>query len=184
MAAFTVINHYEFTGLASSYGVTGFSTAYDHLLWVLSVRSDSSGGTGYDIDYGGLRLGTSGSIDTGANYSCTLLEATTSTPVSSGNSSQTSINPWSHLGTNATADSFSTIKIWVPNYSAAGNYKTALIQVASSSASTTNNDWAVQSLAGLYKGSTAAIDSILALDLTASNFVQYSTFTLYGVTGA
>ena len=182
MAAFTVIDHHEFTGLASSYGVTGFSTAYNHLLWVLSLRSDS-GST--DLDYSFLRLGTGGSIDTGTNYSLTMLNADrVGTPDSSRSTGQTAIGNFLVAGTNAEATTFGITKIWVPNYSAAGNYKQVILNSYVASNDTGIGGFGIRILAGLYTGSTDAVDSILVGDATASNYVEFSTFTLYGITGA
>ena len=178
MAAFTVLDHEEFTSGAAVYSKTGFSTSHDHLLWVLSLRTD---GGSTDLDYAGLRLGTSGSIDTGTNYSLQMLNGDrVGTPDSSRATGQTAIGNFLVAGTNAEADTFGITKIWVPNYSAAGNYKQVIVNSSVASDDAGIGGFGMRILAGLYTGSTDAVDSISVV--SSNDFVEFSTFTLYGIT--
>ena len=181
MAAFTVLDHEEFTSGAAVYSKTGFSTSHDHLLWVLSLRTD---GGSTDLDYAGLRLGTSGSIDTGTNYSLQMLNGDrVGTPDSSRATGQTAIGNFLVAGTNAEADTFGITKIWVPNYANTTGFKQAITQIVHPDNVTTNYYWNSEMDAVLFSEDTAAIDEV-TLYSRVGDFVQYSTFTLYGVTGA
>ena len=97
---------------------------------------------------------------------------------------QTSINyMWGNTGPSATANTFGVLTVWIPHYANTANFKQALCSWAGENASMTDYRWAVGLTAGLWSD-TSAIDQITLFDISAADFVQYSTFTLYGVTGA
>ena len=175
MAAFTVIDHTELSGTASSYDVTSISASYDHLYLEASVRSDQSGAY-QDFCHFQFNNDT-----TASNYSSTWLIASTSTPTSSRATTYT----WGGFinGPSALADTFSPVTMWIPNYANTANFKQVLFQSAGPNNSTTNDQWHVGMSASLWQ-STAAIDQFTWQPYGSDNFVQYSTFTLYGVTGA
>ena len=176
MAAFTVIDHTELSGNAASYDVTSISASYDHLYLVTSLRTDDV----VYFDQLGLRLNG----DTGTNYSWTRLNAGTSTPTSGRGTGDTSIEYlYGATGSSALADTFGTMTTWIPNYANTANFKQTLHQWAQENNSTTDWQWFVGMIAGLWS-STAAVNQITLTPLDGDNFVQYSTFTLYGVTGA
>ena len=83
----------------------------------------------------------------------------------------------------STADTFGSGTLWIPHYANTANFKQVLIQAACEGATTTDYQWGLALAAGLWS-STAAVNQITLGPLTGTNFVQYSTFTLYGVTGA
>ena len=176
MAAFTVIDHTELTGNATSYDKTSIPSSYDHLYLVISTRTD-------DVVYFD-QLGLRFNGDTGTNYSWTVMNAGTSTPSSSRGSSDTSIEYlYGATGTSALADTFGTMTMWIPNYANTANFKQTASRWAQENNSTTDWQWFVGVHAGLW-ASTAAVNQITLTPLDGDNFVQYSTFTLYGVTGA
>ena len=178
MAAFTVIDHTELSGTASSYDVTSISASYDHLYLVTSLRTDDSG-SDY-IDGAGLRFNG----DTGTNYSWTVVNAGTSTPTSSRGSSDTSIEYlYGATTADSLADTFGTMTMWIPNYANTANFKQTASRWTVPNNSTTDWEWFVGVHAGLW-GDTSAVDQITLIPLDGPNFVQYSTFTLFGVTGA
>tara|TARA_R110000824_G_scaffold380456_1_gene572866 strand:- start:308 stop:526 length:219 start_codon:yes stop_codon:yes gene_type:complete len=72
--------------------------------------------------------------------------------------------------------------MWIPNYANTANFKQALTLNAAENASTATSAWYLYVIAGLWSN-TDAIDRI-TITASSGNFVQYSTFTLYGVTGA
>jgi len=80
-------------------------------------------------------------------------------------------------GTSGTANSFTNGEIYIPNYTSA-NYKSASVDMVNES----NNAvaYAYASLDAALVSNTASITSI-TIAPGAGNFVQYSTFTLYGV---
>jgi len=176
MAAFTVIEHDELSGSASSWEETSISASYDHLLLVASMRSDVAA----HLQSMTVQLnGETGST----NYSYTTLYADTATPGSEQYTNQATVAGYPRMpGTSATGDTFGTMTIWIPNYSNTANFKQVLVKNGSENASTSNNQWYVMSVAGLWSN-TAAINQI-TVTAGSGNFVQYSTFTLYGVTGA
>ena len=79
-------------------------------------------------------------------------------------------------GNTATANVFGNLEIYIPNYTSS-NYKSfSSDTVNESNDSTTRPTFA----AGLWSN-TAAITSVKFNSLTSSNFMQYSTATLYGI---
>ena len=73
--------------------------------------------------------------------------------------------------------------VWIPNYANTANFKQTLHQWAQENDSATDYEWFIGFIAGLWQD-TSAVDQITLTPLDGDNFVQYSTFTLYGVTGA
>ena len=177
MAAFTVIDHTELSGTTTSWSKASIPATYDHLLLVASVRGAGAGtSTAVNTNLG------NGSVDTGANYSSTYLMAASATPLSGRFTSDTEIFGAYAPEASVTADTFATIKIWVPNYANTANFKQVLLSCAMENASTGTATWRRIQSAGLWQSTSAVTD--LQLSEPASGFVQYSTFTLYGVTGA
>ena len=171
MAAFTVIDHTELSGSAASWTKSSIASSYDHLMLKVSARTNS-GYTGY-VD---VQL----SADTTAgNYSYTRLYAYTSTPISDRATANAYVIQAS--GSSSTADTFGTATLWIPNYANTANFKPMLSMTAGENASTTNSQWIVMAGAALWQ-STAAVNQITLVP--NADFLQYSTFTLYGVTGA
>jgi hypothetical protein len=77
------------------------------------------------------------------------------------------------------------MNIWIPNYANTANYKQLLWQSVSENASATANEYGVEMAAALYTEDTTAIDEIKMICFTAAtDIAEFSTFTLYGVTGA
>jgi len=80
---------------------------------------------------------------------------------------------------NATASTFGNLEIYIPNYASA-NYKSFSIDTV-----TENN--ATEAFAGLHAwlwSDTTAISSMVFSNLSTANFVQYSTFYLYGISNS
>ena len=175
MAVFTVIGHTELTGSAASIEFTSISGSYDHLYIEASLRTTSS-----DSPRGGsLQLGN-GSVDTGTNYSWTQLDAWTSTPASSRATGETYMGGFKLVGTDLLADTFSSATFWIPNYANTANFKQVLVSRVCPNNSTTNYEWHVGIVGGLWS-STSAVDVVKIL---CDDIAEYSTVTLYGVTGA
>jgi len=178
MAAFTVIDHTEAgTGGVAYWEESSIASSYDHLLVKASVRSESSG---YIV--GGIAVNLNG--DGGSNYTYISLEAQTATPTSGGGgSSQTYASAGAIGGTSILADTFTTFQMWIPHYSNTANFKQMLIQNAIENNSTTDAQWYTYLGASLYSA-TAAIHTVKLSVNTGGDFAEFSTFTLYGVTGA
>jgi hypothetical protein len=176
MAVFTVIDHTELTGNATSYDVTSISASYDHLMLKVSARTDRSG---YYYDEMDITL----NADTGTNYSTTTLYAGALAPASARNSGQTSGAFFDCTSGASGANIFSANTLWIPHYSNTANYKQVFHESAVENTSATDAQWYVLMGAMLW-GATSAVDQITLTPEAGDNFVQYSTFTLYGITGA
>ena len=179
MAVFTVIDHTELGASAVSFDVTSIPSSYDHLLIVASLRTDIANTLAIN------KLNFNG--DTGSNYSDTQLQAATATVTSGQNlAGRTYMRVGQVSGASLLANSFGVLKIWIPNYANTANFKQALTQSNTGGDSTSDGWWSMNIDAGLWS-STAAIDQVtLATTPSAPEvgYVQYSTFTLYGITGA
>jgi len=177
MAAFTVIDHEELTGAAATWTSATIPASYDHLYLVISARGALAGSnyTEYvDVQFNG---------DTGTNYSSTALYTDDTTPGSLRTSGVDGMDRLIWINADGSlADTFGNATIWVPNYANTANFKQALGQSVAPNNSTANYEWWVSAGAGLWS-STAAITSI-TIDPQNGDLMQYSTFTLYGVTGA
>jgi hypothetical protein len=174
MAVWNVIQHTELSGSANYFEKTSIPSSYDHLYFLASVRSDVSDYT--DWCYFQLNGDT-----TDANYNNTYLLANSTTP--------TSGNPAYSWGgycpaASALADTFGCVEIWIPNYANTSNYTQALSRATSPNNSTTTSQFAIDTAATLWKN-TAAVNAFKFMLYGGSdNFVQYSSFTLYGINGA
>ena len=174
MAVFTVIDHEEATGDITAWSKTSIPSSYDHLLIVASTRGQISAYRDY------YKFALNGDAVSVAYYSFTELETFTTTPVSARSTGQGYFRMDGVVGASALADTFGTIKIWIPNYSQSANFTQVLAQWGLPNNSTTNDQWGVGMLAGI-RNQTEAIDEV---SLGAGDgFVEFSTFTLYGVTG-
>ena len=180
MAVWTHIAHDALSLPAAAVTWSSIPSSHDHLCIKSSIRTAQA--ASYDsVD---LQFGN-GSLDTGTNYSMTNVQAfnaASPTPTSGRGSGLTSIWYIYVTADSATADTFGNVEIWIPNYANTANFKPAIIQCAAENASTSDNTWALGLNAGLWS-STDNIERI-RLSLSAGDWMQYSTFTLYGVTGA
>jgi hypothetical protein len=79
-------------------------------------------------------------------------------------------------GASSTSSTFSNNEVYIPNY-ASSNYKSVSIDSAQENNGTTAN---LDLNAGLYS-SSSAISSLSIFSYSGNNFVQYSTFYLYGI---
>jgi hypothetical protein len=188
MAAFTVIDHQELGASAWSPNASTDMTiwqkgsipaSYDHLMLEASIRSAASAyWQNLWIRVGGV---SDSGLDTGANYSSTYLHATGS-PTSGRATAQTK---WAYqyiAAASVLADTFSTLKIWIPNYANTANFKQVIIETAVENNSTTGSQWYLTQTAGLWSDLEAITD--IGVSEPNSGMIQYSSFTLYGITGA
>jgi len=175
MAVWNVIDHQELSGSETTVTHSSISGSYDHLCGLISARSDQS------AYYSGVMLNFNN--DTGSNYSFTDIQAYTTTPSSFGANSQSKIGYPPIPAGSALADTYSATEFWIPNYANTSNYKQILIKSGAPNNSTTDSQWELKNSAGLWS-STAAITEIDFTINGGHDFVQYSTFTLYGINGA
>jgi len=180
----TWVGHHECTTTDASVTFGSTSTAdeyikqtYDHLYLLMSTRGDVS------AHFMDINLTLNG--DTGTNYSGTgLYGDQTPAPLSWRDTGYAFAN-WGldSCGASMLADTFGTTKVWIPHYSNTANFKQILASGAAQNNSTTNSEWRVHIGANLWSATPAAVTEI-TLTPASGNFVEFSTFTLYGLTGA
>ena len=148
---------------ASSVTFSGIpQTGYTDLVIKTSVRTDQSGvNRSFKVQPNGVdltarRLGAEGT-PTFAAYS------------------DTGISLYA-VGAGATASTFNSTDVYIPNYASTSTYKSVSIDVVNENNGT---DSGMMLYAGLYSSNTAITSVTLIPNL--GSFVQYSTFYLYGV---
>ncbi len=178
MACWNVIDHTELSGNATSYEVTSISSAYEHLYCVISARSDKSG---YNYEQVDIQL----SGDTGSNYYSTWFQMyKAASPFSGGYlTGRTHIDGAYINAASQAGDTFSPMEILIPNYSNAVGDKQVIVKGGCPNWSTSDYEYMVYLVGGLHD-STAAVDEFKLTLTDGNNFIQYSTFTLYGINGA
>jgi hypothetical protein len=156
---------------ASSVTFSGIpQTGYTDLVLKMSSRQNLA------QIYGVLNIRFNGTA--GTAYSYKVLEGSGSAASSTGATSTDSIyGVYSDAGANATANTFSNIEMYIPNYTSSNYKSVSLDQVSENNATAAN---AILN-AGLWSN-TSAINSItLSNGGSGASFVQYATFYLYGV---
>jgi hypothetical protein len=194
MAAFEVAKTVGGTDIAAEIGVTTvasitigatsgddrISQAYDHLYLTFSSRN---GRTAY-FQY----LKYEFNADNGFNYSFTTLQAENATPISHRGTPADSIR--GIQGDNCASNSllagtFSANTLWIPDYANTANFKSTISTTSIPNNSATNSEWMVSLTAGLWQGTPAGITQILLKPgQLGAEFMQYTSYVLYGITGA
>ena len=175
MTVWYVIGHTELGTSATSVSFTSIPATYDHLVLISSARSDASAYTSF------MNFQVNG--DTGSNYSRQALSANTGTLTSVSGTGGT-VWTYNYLpAASALANTFSLTETWLMNYSNTSNYKQIYSKNAGTNNSTTDSQWGIRTSSGVWS-STAAINRVDALQSGGDDFVQYSSFTLYGINGA
>jgi hypothetical protein len=114
--------------------------------------------------------------NTSSSYSKTLIEAAGSGAVgSSRQTSATLFNIQNINGASSTANTFTSVEIYIPNY-AGSSFKSALGDIVTENGATQS----FQELHAFLWRNTSAIASVSIQP--PQSFVQHSTFTLYGIT--
>lgn len=152
---------------ATDIDFTSIPGTYTDLLLVASTRTDLSGQI-----YGTQRLRING--DTGSNYSYRFLEGNGAN-VSSGNSTTSYIFLGVATGATATASTFASLEIYIPNYAGSTNKSLSVSNTHETNGTTAYID----AIAGLWS-STNAITSLKVY--STENFQSGSSFFLYGIT--
>jgi hypothetical protein len=160
------------SGGASQIVFNNIPQTHTDLKLVISARTSSTG-PGSVI---ALQFGTSGGIDSGTNYSRTFLQGYGSGAFSGRNSTQSSISLDQVSGNGTTANSFGSAELTVPDYKQ-NSFKSVLGDLVWENNSTTDNN--IVAMAGLWRNTNAITSIRLSL---SENFLQNSTFSLYGVT--
>jgi hypothetical protein len=154
------------SGGAANIEFTSIPSTYTDLVLKLSGRSDRSQTT----EFLSINLNSSAS-----NFTNLYLEGTGTTVYSGSFAGYIGSIP----AATATASTFGSFEVYLPNYAGSNNKS-----MSSDSVSENNLNLAYSDLiAGLWS-QTAAITSVKLVTNNASNFVQYSTAYLYGISNA
>ena len=178
----TTIGHHECTAddnsivFGSTSGDSRILNTYQHLMMVVSTRGDKS----TYFDYYKLSFNDD---SVGSNYySYTTMTDNDggSDAVNARSEGQGYIRFDGIVGASSQADVFGTAKIWIPNYNDTANQKQVFIQWSkpNKSVATGSNQFGLGLVAG-HRNQNGAITQV-SLG-SGDNFVQYSTFTLYGI---
>ena len=156
------------TGTAADVTFSTIPATYDDLWLVCSIRSNRAA-----LEAAmGLRVNG----DTGNNYSWRRLQGSGSAASSSSGSSQSDIFIGAAAANTSTADTFSSLEIYIPNYAGSTNKS-----VSSTNCHETNGSQAfITAVAGLWS-SGSAITSVTVRDADSANFIADSSFYLYGI---
>ncbi len=152
-------------GGAASIDFTSIPSTYTDLCLKISVRSDRAAST-----WDNSQLKINGST---ANMSGRLLRGNGSTASSS---TLTSFTIGDIPAVNATASTFASQEVYIPNYAGSTNKSASVDSVGENNATNAVNDL----LANLWS-QTTAINQLTIFSGNTANFVQYSTATLYGI---
>ena len=164
-STYVPIATYTIPSATPSYTFTTIPNTYTDL--VLVGNYSFTGGTNYTVAQVG-----NGSIDTGSNYSFTVLNGNGSSPSSYRDSNKT----YMQLDTNLTGSAQAMSILHFQNYANTSVYKT--IMGRSSAAGSL-----VSAYVNLWR-STSAINQIKIFDFSGNNLTAGSTFTLYGIKAA
>ena len=167
----TLISSQTLGGTTASVTFSSIPSTYNDLKLVVSARGDTAA---YPV---AINLKLNG--DTATNYSYTNLLGTYSTAVSSTRASSQTVDAIPNVdGASATASTFGSWEIYIPNYTSTASKPYFNIDVNETNDATAAHA-NISANAHLYTGASG----ITQIDLTPSsgNFVQYSTFTLYGI---
>ena len=163
-ATYTPIASYTTSGSQASYTFSTISGAYTDLILVANYDSATAGNQSLNMRFNG---------DTAANYSYTILRGSGSAAQSARGSTDDRI--YCGSSSTGTTNIASNAIIQIQNYSNTTTYKTALIR-------DNNPDYYVFANVGLWRA-TDAITSVTFYQ-SSYNFINGSTFALYGIVAA
>jgi len=164
---------YTLTGTQASVEFSGISGSYKHLQLRVMMRSNGSFAGTLDM---WMRFNS----DTGSNYSRHVLQGNGTAASGGANTSQTRI-PFGNAipGALSTANTFGVAVIDILDYTSTNKAKTVR-GIYGANDNTTNTEYRVNLNSGLWYATPAAITTITLLP-ELNDFVQYSSFALYGV---
>jgi hypothetical protein len=159
------------SGGATEMNFTSIPATYTDLLVIMSARSDRAGSV-LDVPYVRFNNSSTSYVDRALNGNGSAASSNVD------NGDNIAIGPGTVNASNSTADVFSSLQFYVPNY-LSSTYKSTSSEMVYEANTTT----AYSSLAAGLWSNTSAITSVKLL-LKYGNFVQHSTAYLYGVSNA
>ena len=172
-STYTLISSQVLASSAASVTFSAIPATYTDLVLRVSARSDSASQT---VDTMKIII----NADSTTNYSDTYLYSIGTV----GSGRQTSTASDKIMGIDAalsTANTFSSNEIYIPNYNSTTSKPFSSFDVSENNSVTTGN-FQIDTAAHLYAG-TSAITSI-GLSVVTVNFIQYSSFYLYGISSS
>jgi hypothetical protein len=162
---------YTQTASGSAYIITfnNIPQTFTDLRIDISARS----GTAAVANFIGVYVGAYG----GTSWSTTLIEGNGAAATSARFSNSAHSLLATTSSANATANTYSSSSIYIPNY-AGSNFKSILGDAVGENNGTTGFQ---EMYAGLFR-STSPITTISIFENSGSNFLNQSTFSLYGIT--
>lgn len=155
------------SGGAATMSFTSIPSTYTDLVLVTSTRTNRAGNI---LDELNLTFNSNTS-----SYTWRRLLGESSASSDPGSNRQVILSN----GSNSTASTFDNSLVYIPNYSSSNNKSFSVDSVMEQNATAT----ARQLIAGLWSNS-AAITQIDLTSSSSSNFVEYSTAYLYGISNA
>ena len=160
------------SGGAASITFSAIPDTYTDLFLVASTRISGTATDPQSIIFNG---------DTGTNYSMRMLYGSGSSAGSASNANYLAqYNNWAiwwMQTSSTTANTFGNTSLYIPNYALTTQHKSVSVDTVTENNGTAANQ---QIGAGIWRNN-AAITS-LTITPYSSNFVQYSSATLYGIT--
>jgi hypothetical protein len=166
---FTLISSYTATGSVSSIDFTSIPSTYSDLCVKVSFRASAA------TVYNSIKFTFNGSS---SGYSYRYLEGSGSSASSGNSASAVEMFGGSGGGNGATASTFASGEIYIPNYAGSTNKSLSIDEVGENNATAAYMDM----VAGLWSN-TAAINRI-TFNADGNNFLQYTNIYIYGVKNA
>jgi hypothetical protein len=169
MANYVLLDRIELNATAASVTFDNIpQSGYTDLKIVYSVRGNNSSGSQFTISFNNSTSG----------YTDKLLEGngTSTSSYSNAGGTGTGIFAGSLVASSQTASTFNSGEVYIPNYAGSTNKSVSVDYVTENNATTSYADLT----AGLWSN-TAAITSVKLAPSSGVSFVQYSTFSLYGL---
>jgi hypothetical protein len=168
-STYTLISSNVLSSSAASVTFSAIPSTYTDLVFRISARGQRA----IYIDTLKIQFNS----DSGTNYSSRLITGTGTSASSFGNANETSLALNPIVGDGATANTFSSTEIYIPNYNSTGSKPLSVITHTENNSA---NDYYMRALANLYRGSSG-ISSVVFTPEIGPNFVAGSSFYLYGI---
>jgi hypothetical protein len=173
MSTYTLIQSQTLASSAASVTFSSIPATYTDLVIRASVRGDVS------ALLGAMKINFNG--DTATNYSYTNLLGNSSAASSSYASAQTTDSIINIDDATATASTFGSFEVYIPNYTSTSSKPFSGFDVTENNAATAGAA-DIQVNAHLYRGASAISSIVFAP--SSGNFVTGSSFYLYGISNA
>lgn len=147
-------------------------STYKHLLLVWSAQGDvAAANTPIRVQVHG---------DTGSNYDWLIAQDSAAGSTNVDGIANSSMRLGSVAGSTAASGTFNGGLMLFLDYASTHNQKTIIVPTSAHKDANSTSNLFLESLVGWWRTAGTAIDSILLFP-TSGNFVQYSRFTLYGL---